>query len=164
MYKIASQYLYILWNGHHNSNYHLSPYNIIKILLTIIPMLYITSLWLMYFIIGSLYLLLPFTYFVCPHSPSLWQLPVCSLYLWVCFCFVLFVLFFKIPQKSEIIWYLSFSVWLISLSIIPFRSIVFLQMVRFHSFFCLSNILFYTYTTSSLSSHLLMDTYVASIS
>ena len=35
--------------------------------------------------------------------------------------FILFVL--HIPHMSEIIWYLSFSIWLISLSIIPSRSI-----------------------------------------
>ena len=49
-----------------------------------------------------------------PITPSLplWQSLACSLYLWVCFCFVLFIhlfCFFKVPHISEIIWYLSFS-------------------------------------------------------
>ena len=29
-------------------------------------------------------------FFQSPHPPSLWLPPVCSLYLWVCFCFVFF--------------------------------------------------------------------------
>ena len=39
-----------------------------------------------------------------------------------------------------------------------------LQMALFHSFLWLSNILLCIYTTSSLSIHLLMDTWVASVS
>ena len=30
-----------------------------------------------------------------PHAPPFWQPPICSLYLWICFCSVLFVLFFR---------------------------------------------------------------------
>lgn len=42
-------------------------------------MLYFSSSWVN-FITGSLYLFIPFTYFVCPpYSPTLWQSPVCSL-------------------------------------------------------------------------------------
>ena len=89
-------------------------------------MLYITFMWLIYFITGSLYLLISLTYFSHPpHPPPLWQPPVSSLYLWV--YSVLLHLFiscvFQIPHISEIIWYFSFSVWLISFSIIPTRSI-----------------------------------------
>ena len=45
------------------------------------------------------------------HPPSLWPPPVCSLYLWLCFCFVTFVHFFSfwISPISEIIQYSSFS-------------------------------------------------------
>ena len=63
-------------------------------------------------------LILPF-----PHLFPL-VTPICSLYLRVCLCLVLFVpLFFQIPHMSEIIWYLSFSAWLTLLSIIPSMSI-----------------------------------------
>ena len=43
-----------------------SPYKIMTILLTMFLMLYITTLWLIYFIIGSLYLFIPYTYFIPP--------------------------------------------------------------------------------------------------
>ena len=58
----------------------------------------------------------------CPHF---WQPPVCSLYAWLSFCFIMFVhlLCFLDSTVSEIMQYLSFSVWLISLKIIPSRSI-----------------------------------------
>ena len=36
-------------------SYHLSPYKLITILLTIFPLLYFSSLWLIYFITGSLF-------------------------------------------------------------------------------------------------------------
>ena len=39
------------------------------ILLTVFLMLYITTLWLIYFITGGLYLLIPYTYFI-PFSGS----------------------------------------------------------------------------------------------
>ena len=61
---------------------------------------------------------------LCPntYTPLLWQPPASFLYLRVCFSLVSFVLFFGF-YISEIIWYLSFSVWLISLSLIPTGSI-----------------------------------------
>ena len=49
---------------------------------------------------------------------------------------------------SEIIWHLLFFDWLISLSIIPSRPIMLLQMVRFHSFLWLSNIASHICTTA----------------
>ena len=59
MDNIVSQYLYTLWNDSHGkSSYHLSPYRGITILLTLLPMLYIISSWLSYFIAESLYILL----------------------------------------------------------------------------------------------------------
>ena len=80
--------------------------------------------------------------------------------LWVCCCFVPSVLLCcYTPQMSEIIWYLSFSSWLISLSIIPSNS-----RVGFLSFLWLNSIPLCICTTSSLSIHLLMDTWVASMS
>ena len=55
-----------------------------------------------------------------PHTPS-WQPPVCSLYLWVCFCFILFVPLFCFLD-STYKWNMVFVfLWLISL--IPARSI-----------------------------------------
>ena len=110
--------------------FFLFPYKVIKILLTLFPMLHITSPWLIYFITGSLYLLVPFPYFAHPPSPCPLA-SVCSLYLCVSFCFMFVRLYIYvngteyiyIPHISEIIQYLSFSVWLISLSIIPSMSI-----------------------------------------
>ena len=43
--------------------------------------------------------------------------------------------FLKISHRSEGIQYLSVSVWLISLSIMPSRASLFLQMPRYHPFF-----------------------------
>ena len=57
------------------------------ILLTMFSMLPTTSSSLIYFITGNLYLLFSFSYFTYPSSPSPLP-PVCSLYLWVSFCFV----------------------------------------------------------------------------
>ena len=67
------------------------------------------------------------------------------LYLWVCFCFIMFVhlLCFLDPHVNEIILYLSFSIWLILLSIIFSGSICVWQMVRFYSFLWLNNIQLY---------------------
>ena len=58
----------------------------------------------------------------CPSSLHLsWPL-VCSLYLWSCFCFVLFCSFGLVFLESTHKWYLMVFVfvWLISPSIIPF--------------------------------------------
>ena len=52
------------------------------LLLTIVTMLYITYVWLIYLITGTLYLLTSFMNFI--HlPPCFWQPPICSLYLWV---------------------------------------------------------------------------------
>ena len=57
--------------------------------------------------------------FIQPFSiPPLWQLSVCSMYPWLCFYFVQ-----NISHISEIIWYLSFSDWFVSLNIIISSSI-----------------------------------------
>ena len=54
-----------------------------------------------------------------PSSPVPFPLVLCF-----CCCFVPSVFFYSYtPYMSEIIWYLSFSIWLISLSIIPSSSI-----------------------------------------
>ena len=103
------------------SSNHLSPYQIIKMLLTIFLMLHITSLWHIYHISGvcTLNLLHLFCLLTPLHSGNVLLV---LLYLWDCVHFVLFVCFFKIPHISEILSHLSFSVWFILLSIIPSRS------------------------------------------
>ena len=47
-----------------------------------------------------------------PNLPPLWQLSACSL--WVCLSFVCWFILFIRFHMSKIIWYLSFSDWLIS--------------------------------------------------
>ena len=89
-----------------------------------------------------------------PQLPS--PLVTINLYLWV--LFVLFFLFSLIPQMIEIIC-LSSSMWLISPSIIPSRSIHvasngrILFVYRWIVFQCI-------YSISSLSVHLLMDSWL----
>ena len=59
--------LYIFWIASHaKPSNHLLLCKLITILLTIFPMFYIVVLWLVYFITGSLYLLIPFIYFASP--------------------------------------------------------------------------------------------------
>ena len=77
---------------------HLISYIVITVLLTIFSMLYLTSPWLLctyQFVLRN-----SFTFFTQPGNPS-------------------FVLY-----SCEVIWYLFFSVWLISLSIIPSRLLI----------------------------------------
>ena len=71
-----------------------------------------------YYITGCVDLLISFSCFLSPtQSPlPLGNYPFFSV-------FVLFYSFFLIPHISEMMWYLSFCVWLISLSIILSRSI-----------------------------------------
>ena len=56
-----------------------------------------------------------------------------SLYLWVSLCFIdrIMWLVFQIPYVNNVIWYLSFSFWLTSLTMISSRSIL-LQGALFH--------------------------------
>ena len=111
------------WGAIAFCNNYLPPYKVIMILLTIFLLLYITSLRLIYFITEVLYFLIPFIYFIQLPTPPLWQPFICSLYLRVCFHFVFFVLFLYFPHISEIIEYLYFSAWFISLRIIHSSSI-----------------------------------------
>ena len=88
--------------------YSLSKFQVyIMVSLTIITMLYNGSSELIHLINENLY---PLTN-ISPLFPSPWQPPVYSLILWIWF--------FLIPSICEIIHYLSFCVWLISLSILP---------------------------------------------
>ena len=99
--------------------YHHSYHNIIDYIPYAVYFICITHLLCNYKFLPSnpFFLLCPNTY-----TPLLWQPPASFLYLRVCFSLVSFVLFFRF-YISEIIWYLSFSVWLISLSLIPTGSI-----------------------------------------
>ena len=112
--KIMICYLYTANDHHDNSSYPLSPklqemlflwWGLLRftllgtfqytILLTMFSMLYTTSPWLIYFILGSLYLLTPFPHFVHPPTSlsSGNHQAVLSIY---AFCFVCqFVLFFR---------------------------------------------------------------------
>lgn len=86
-----SIFLYIT-NNHHKSSYlpapytiynitvyyNIIPYTIITVLLTIFPLLYISPLWFIYFVTGSLYLINPSSIFT--HSLPSPTTPICSLY------------------------------------------------------------------------------------
>ena len=123
-------------------------------------MLYIISSCLIYFVTRSLYLLIPFPYLA--HSPT--HLP-CGNHHIVLFSesvSVQFCSFFQIPCISGIVWYLSFFVLLISLSIIPSRFISVVANGKI-SFFFMANIplyilnLLYPFIYQwTLSIHLLM--------
>ena len=113
MYNIVIQNFYILY----------SIYSYYKIL-AIFSVLYNISLQLIYYIHSSLYFLIPPPILLLP--PSLPTLVTTSLFLisvtLFLFCYIhLFI--FQIPHISDNKQYLSFSVWLISPSIIPSRSI-----------------------------------------
>ena len=117
-------------------------------LLTVFLTLYISYLWLIYFATGGWYLSLSCPYYisVLPLPPPLWQLSVCSLCLWVCFSFVIFVLFLFVwfidSHIHEIIWYLSFPFWLTALIVIPSRSIHAVTKGKISSFLWLRSIPF----------------------
>ena len=88
-------------------------------LLPLVAILYITSLGLVYLITGSLYLLTLFTDFTYPHPNSGNHQSV----LCICEPEVLLLLLFLKSMYHKIIWYLSFSVWLMSFNIVPSRCI-----------------------------------------
>ena len=109
-------------------------------------MLYFSSPWLIYFITGSLYLLIPSPYFTHPSSPLPFGNHQFVLYSWVCFLAYLFLFFpfahlvSYVPYIGEIIWYLSLFGWLIHVLLYCLAPSVLLQMVIFHSFLRLNNI------------------------
>ena len=97
VFNIVIQQFYTLCNDSKVSIFLLLC-NVITILLTIFPVPYFSSVWLIYFITGSSYLLIPFTYFSHSPLPLPGQRPVCSrMYesvsvLFVClFCVLFFV-------------------------------------------------------------------------
>ena len=117
---------------------------------------------LTYFITGSLYILISFTYFTHPPVPISSATTVYSLYLWlrvylfsVSMTFSFYVFSFAFFLDSQVIWYLSFSVWHISLSIMLSSPSMLLQTARFiiiHGwviFYCICMyICVWVYTTS----------------
>ena len=91
------------------------------VLLTLVTMLYITSPWLIYFITGSLYLLTPFTHFIhhpCPPTSGNHESVLCIYEPDVLLLFLDFMY-----KWDHMVFYLSFSVWPMSLSIMPSRFI-----------------------------------------
>ena len=96
----------------------------------------------LFFIDRSSYLLILFTHFLPSHS-SIVYVGACR------FCFFRFCML-----------YLSFPVWLISLSICPQDPSMLSEMAIFHSFLWLNSILLYMYTTLSLSIDSSMECWV----
>ena len=124
-------------------------------------LLYITSLWLIYFVTGSFYLLIPFTYFTTfPLTPQ----TTTSLF---CFCVSVSVLFHLIIYfvflDSTYKWdhVVFVFLWFISLSKIPSRSNHVVRNGKISLFFNGWLIFHYIYVyipTSSLFIHLSVDT------
>ena len=83
------------------------------------------------------------------HSPTpspLWQPPVCSLYLWICFCFIIFV---HLACFSDFTYKWNHMIfvflWVISLGIIPSRFIHVVTNGKISFFLWLNNIHVYIY-------------------
>ena len=73
-----------------------------------------------------------------PNPLPLWWRLICSLYLWICLCFVcslILWIFIFLSFLGSTYEYLSFFVWLISLFIIPSRSIYVVTNGRISFFF-----------------------------
>ena len=118
--------LHCMWWEHFKiyslSNLHV--YN--TVWLTTVTMLYIRSLGCIQFVTGSLYPLTSISPFCPPTGPNKHHSTL-FLCIWISsfFCYFLLAFFFflEIPHIREIIQYLSFFVWLISLSMMPSRSV-----------------------------------------
>ena len=148
MNDIGIWHFHTLVRGQHEKfSYRLSPGKVIAVSLTTLPVLCVTSPGLIYFLTGGSYLI-PFTYFPSTHTPSLWQPLICSLYLWVYIHFVLFA--FYIPRISKILCNLSFSVWLLSLSITLSRSI---HVINGKILLFMTNIPLHTHTQLCIYTH-----------
>ena len=118
-----------------------------------------------YFIPSSLYLLIPYPYLV-PSPAALSLLVSTSLFSVSVSMFLLCYMhsfFLEISHVSDIIQYLSFSIWFIPLSIISSRSIFIAENGRI-SFFVMGEYYSISYMYHSyLSIYLLMDSWVPSI-
>ena len=119
----------MIYTYHSESSFLLLLYKFITVLLTVFPMLYVSSLWLIYCVTGSLYLLIPFTYFA--HFPVLSLLPTTCMFS-VSVSLLLFHFFNSIHKWS----YMAFDfVWLSSLSITLSMSIHVVTSAKFSFFF-----------------------------
>ena len=110
VYSIRIQYVYTLHSDHHyKSSYHSSLYSSPPSPISLTP---------------------PAPFSSRNHNSDTW--------IWVCFGFILFIplgFSFEIGHINEIIWYLSFSIWFISLSIIPLKFIQVVTSGRISFFF-----------------------------
>ena len=126
--------------------YHVSHFQVYNtVLLTILTMCALHPHDL-FFIDGSSYLLILFTHFLPSHSSIVYV----GAYR---FCFFRFHIL-----------YLSFPVWLISLSICPQDPSMLSEMAIFHSLLRLNSILLYMYTAPSLSIDSSVDCWIFCIS
>ena len=109
--SVPSWYFYTLKNDCHNkSSYHLSPYKIITIFIDykIVIILFIDSCCIVhpsdiYFVTGSLYFFNSCTCFTHPLHPLPLMITSFFLYLWIYFCFVMFV---------HLFWFLCVHWWM----------------------------------------------------
>ena len=109
--SVPSWYFYTLKNDCHNkSSYHLSPYKIITIFIDykIVIILFIDSCCIVhpsdiYFVTGSLYFFNSCTCFTHPLHPLPLMITSFFLYLWIYFCFVMFV---------HLFWFLCVYWWM----------------------------------------------------
>ena len=149
MYNIVIQHFCTLQNDNPGkSTYHLSPFKDNTLLLTVFPMLYTSSQWLIYFITGNLCLLISLTYFT---NPPLHPSPLAT----TCMFSVSMTLFLFCYVCSLVLFFV-FSAWLISLSIMPSRSIHVVKNGKTSFSLRFSNIPLCVGTTPSSSIRLLM--------
>ena len=139
------------------STHSLSNFQICNtVLLTIVTTLYTVSPWFIYFITGSLYLWTTFICFSHPTHNPLASGNLQSVSVYELGGFVLLYFLF-LDSTWKMILYLSFPVWLISLSIMP--SSMLSHMEIFLSVLRLNSIEWHLYFTFSLSIHPLTDSY-----
>ena len=121
------------------------------VLLTIVTALYITSPELIYLITESLYFLTNFIQF--PNHLPLESTSLLCLY-------EVFSFFFKILCIRERIQYLSFSIWFVSLSMMPSSPSNVSQMTRFPSFSMSELYIYiYNYITNNICTHMGLRTW-----
>ena len=120
------------------------------------PVLYGRTLWFIYFLFSNLYLIIlnPNLSLFHPLSPLVTI--SCLLCLWIFFINKFICVIFYVPHISDIIWYLFFSFWLTSLSMI-ISNCIYIAADGIISFLLwLSSFPLCLCTTSSWSIHLLM--------
>lgn len=143
-------HLHILQTDHHHNSSNICYHTIWLQYYVMLLMLCVISQWFINFVMNFVPMN-PFHLFHQPLNPFS-PLATTSL-LFISLNLFYFVCPFPLVLDSahEIIQPLSFSVWFISLSIIPSKSTHVIKMTRFYSFLCLSNSPLCIYTTSYLS-------------